>query len=367
MSTSFGGNADSNLRGTIHSTSGLADSNNNTDHGKIVITVAKEMNNTGDDKSLEEVLGSLVTDNEIEVTDNLTDSGSINVSYIILHQSFGNNLALTTAVRRSHLGTDFTNAYDWAGQNIAPPPIAGTSDSPAVYTIRYTAVDSEGNSTSKDRTIEIIDSTNPLVTFDQNNDNTYKDGLTYNKGHNSGSFSLQSHIGVNTSDNFGDALSTSVAITQSNGSNLFREAYPKNFLSNIYKLKIEDSKFVITDLYDVVQSGNIPIYNSDNNNTRGTTKYYFDLSDSSLYEANERKFRLFNNDDLITEAATVNDYNVEYTPNGTYNAWMSLNATMFNSSAGGNELKIKQETVSGNNYYQTIETANNAKFIVNIV
>lgn len=310
-------------------------------HGTITITVPTAIGNTTDDQSLASVLGDS-DDNfldgansvEIRVTDNI---GIPSITYKITQQTLNFTGTDETLIKRTHLGTDFSDVLSF---NVSGVKIAGTEAQPAIFTITYTATDSEGNSSVASRTIKVIDSVKPTIEFDNNANSLYGDALTFAKDSGSGTQTVLAAATSTIDDNFGNNNTVVVSNTTD-----FRSAYPKNVIDNIFKLEYnsDTSKFIITDLYGTVKSMNNYLTKS------GVSTYYFDLSSSTLTTSfKDKEFHFFINDTLVNTGA---DYNPTWTSVGSYNAYNSIDVAQI---ANLPYITIKyREITSGNNALYT--------------
>ena len=358
IDTTYGGD------GTIKTESGGGtDHTDSNAHGTIVITVPTQVlaeNNSSDDISLAEVLEGDTNDDfknassewtEIEVTDNV---GIQSITYTITQQSLNFNASQEQMIKRTHLGTDFSSLFD-SITNLNPKAI-GTPANPAIFIIKYIAIDTEGNGADNPatRTIKVIDSTAPVVNFVANSNDLYGNALTFNKNqgtNNQVTITANNNSQTTISDNFGDEKTLTITDDE------FRQAYPKNYLDNIFKVKKVDNGYKITDLYDQDLTGIQYLYTNKSYNV-----YYFDLSDPSLSVDQNNDYRLFNGGNLILDSITGISYNVSYTKNGSYNAYMSIDAGQVLSGSNNSIISIRKETSS--NTYTALNLINSVEFRV---
>ena len=311
-------------------------------HGTITITVPTAIGNTTDDQSLAGVLGDS-DDNfldgansvEIRATDNI---GTPSITYKITQQTLNFTGTDETLIKRTHLGTDFSDVLSF---NVSGVKIAGTVAQPAIFTITYTATDSEGNSSVASRTIKVIDSVKPTIEFDNNAYSLYGDALTFAKDSGSGTKTVVAATTSTIDDNFGNNNTVVVSNTTE-----FRSAYPKNVIDNIFKLEYSSSepKFFITDLYGTKKNNIIYLSKS------GTSTYYFDLSSSTLSSFNDKEFEFFKGESDISNSSIV-DYNPTWTPTGTYNAYMSIDVSTLSN---GDVITIRYRNINSSDSFTTL-------------
>jgi hypothetical protein len=329
--------------GTIVTSSGGGtdtQSNPSSEYGTITITVPIAIGNTTDDASLASVLGDS-NDNfleganpvEIRTTDNI---GTPTITYKITQQTLNFTSSDETLIRRTHLGTDFSDVLSF---DVSGVKIAGTVAQPAIFTITYTATDSEGNSSTASRRIKVIDSIKPTIEFSNNNNSIYGTALTFAKDSGSGTKTVVAATTSTIDDNFGNNNTVVLSNT-----NVFRSAYPKNVIDNIFMLEYDSntSKFFITDLYGTTKTINNYLTKSD------VSTYYFDLSSSTLSSFNQEEFHFFVNDTLVNTGA---DYNPTWTSVGSYNAYNSIDVAQI---ANLPFITIKYRTIGSVPYTQIL-------------
>jgi hypothetical protein len=274
---------------------------------------------------------------EIEATDNI---GTPTITYRITQQTLNFTSSDETLIRRTHLGTDFSDVLSF---NVSGVKIAGTYNNPALFTITYTATDSEGNTSVASRTIKVIDSVKPTIEFDNNANSLYGEALTFAKDSGSGTKTVVAATTSTIDDNFGN---NNTVVVASPGPTDFRSAYPKNVIDNIFKIEYSSSepKFFITDLYGTKKNNIIYLSKS------GTSTYYFDLSSPTLSSFNNKEFEFFKGESDISNSSIV-DYNATWTPVGTYNAYMSIDVSTLTN---GEAITIRYRNINSSDSFTTL-------------
>lgn len=231
----------------------------------------------------------ITADSEINVSDNDVD----NLSNMTIEISYQKGDPANTRSYSNVPGSNNTRVDLGKLFSGSVGVIIGTQQSPAAWIGTYTATDTYGNSHTVQRTVYIIDNTDPTLTLTNNTNDTgyltYDNNLDYLQDSNTLGFpayniNITGSTNTTRSDNFlmdsGVVATPFVLLSTLNSGNIY-SAYPKDVPSRTFILNYNSSnnKLEVYNYYVNRQVNNVTINGS-------TTDIHFDLSHESLRHSN---------------------------------------------------------------------------------